>query len=185
MGASECIARNDRAGLERLLALLCPPAFCPRAHRAGRGGQRRAVGTPPPCSGFSPISTSPRHRRGSARYRDRRSMPCRTGRPWHNRYPSTSSTSKRSGKPLPLPARPRDAHFPAPRLRQIVSHARSAPSGGVRWRPYRRRSPSARAGRLPRPSRQCYFAPRSSRPCWLDTDLSIGLALRFIFAEFR
>lgn len=27
MGASECIARNDRAGLERLLALLCQPTF--------------------------------------------------------------------------------------------------------------------------------------------------------------
>ena len=27
MGASECIARNDRAVLERLLALLCQPTF--------------------------------------------------------------------------------------------------------------------------------------------------------------
>ena len=143
MGASECIARNDRAGLERLLALLCPPAFCPRAHRAGRGGQRRALGTPPPCSGFSPISASPRGRRGSARYTDRRSMPCRTGRPWHNRHPSTSSTSKRSGKPPPVARAPQGRALPCT---QAPANRLPCPLGPLRGAQMATVSPSVPVG---------------------------------------
>lgn len=50
--------------------------------------------------------------------------------PWRDRHPSTSSTRKCRGSPLPLPVRPGDAPLPAPRPRQTASHTPSAPSGG-------------------------------------------------------
>ena len=47
----------------------------------------------------------------------RRSMPYRTGRPWRNRHPSTSSTRKCSGSLLPSSPPAGDAPLPAPRPR--------------------------------------------------------------------
>ena len=54
----------------------------------------------------------------------RRLMPYQTGRPWHNRRPSMSSTKKCSGNRLPLSALPADPQPPAPRPRQTTPHPR-------------------------------------------------------------
>ena len=143
------------------LAALIPP---PRLHRHRYHGvlaRNAPLRLAAPCGGFSPTSASPPRRPGSPPPADRRPgttrrlISYRTGMHWRNRHPSTSSTRKCSGSPLPSPPPASDAPLPAPRPRQTTPHAHSA--SPPRWLPHPRPSQSARARRgrrLPRASQR-------------------------------
>ena len=158
LDAGVCIAGNDGAGLERLLRYCARPPFA--LERIEQVNEDRIVYRlpKPQRDGRTALSLTPldlidhlvalippprlhRHRYPSRRASARpaghppgtthRSMPYRTGTPWRNRSPSTSSTRKSSGSLFPSSPTASDAPLPAPRPRKATPHGPLASSEGA------------------------------------------------------